>query len=762
MKKNPNTTNPRPAPWLAKQDEGSRARGGHHNHNEKDRKSNSESLLSAALHYAARGWHVFPCRPREKIPLTHHGCRDASADPKTIEAWWKRWPSANIGLQCGPESGIYVIDVDVDAEKGVDGWKSIKQEGWELPPTVRQDTPTGGGHFLFKADQAPDNKNNFRNGIDIRGRNYYIILAPSVHPQGGEYKWADGADPDSIELAEYPDFARPEKEKTVAPWLKVDNRPTPAKKPAPKPATPASASAPGTPVIERARLYLRECKPAIQGHGGHDALLWAARAMVTGFELDDATALSLLENEFNPRCTPPWDLSNKSEARDFRRKVKEARRTLSQKPTGWLLKKYGLQDTDEELAYGAKLAESLLVSSGVAPALPRPTVPCAPNVRDPIECLEVLTLADLQRPAPNDPSELLKSRFLCRSGAALLVGPSGIGKSSFVVQAALMWSVGKPMLGIEPNGPLRIMIIQAENDDGDMAEMRDGVLHAMKAEGLFTQEQCREAVKSVHHIRATTLMGENVGRALRRHAQAVDIVILDPVFSYMNGDVMNARDVSHFLREIIAPVIDDLGIGLLLIHHTNKPLRGIEKENYRGRDFAYLGAGSAELTNWPRGVIAIRSIGQESMFELRAPKRGGRLGWTDETGNAVTKKYIGHSSTGICWREVAESEVPTTGEAEPSKTPSYTAFREEAIEIALSKVWKVGELKAEFVAKFKLSDNKADKLFALIREAEEVLYTRGPNKGTSPTHLIGPEEQVRAEAERLQAEKEKMRQEKLI
>ena len=51
-------------------------------------------------------------------------------------------------------------------------------------------------------------------------------------------------------------------------------------------------------------------------------------------------------------------------------------------------------------------------------------------------------LSELVRPADDDPSELLRHRFLCRLGGLLLVGPTGIGKSSFAMQAMILWALG--------------------------------------------------------------------------------------------------------------------------------------------------------------------------------------------------------------------------------------------------------------------------------------------------------------------------------
>ena len=59
----------------------------------------------------------------------------------------------------------------------------------------------------------------------------------------------------------------------------------------------------------------------------------------------------------------------------------------------------------------------------------------------------------------------------------------------------------------------------------------------------------------------------------------------------------------------------------------------------------------------------MRSVGSHSVFELRAGKRGGRLGWKEA--DDVTKAYcklIAHAKEPgvICWRDADADEVPET------------------------------------------------------------------------------------------------------
>ncbi|MGI5841649.1 MAG: bifunctional DNA primase/polymerase, partial [Patescibacteria group bacterium] len=100
-----------------------------------DSESKTTTILEMALQYAAMGWHVFPCQPRSKIPYPGtRGVKDATTDQDVIRAWFTRWTDANIALACGVgDVPIYVVDVDVDNEKGINGFESLEEFQDVLP-----------------------------------------------------------------------------------------------------------------------------------------------------------------------------------------------------------------------------------------------------------------------------------------------------------------------------------------------------------------------------------------------------------------------------------------------------------------------------------------------------------------------------------------------------------------------------------------------------------------------------------------------------
>ena len=320
-------------------------------------------MLDWALKYITLGWHIFPIQPGTKKPYKgSRGVRDATNDEATVRAWWEKNPDAGIGLACGKASGVYAVDVDLNEAKGINGYESLA-EFPKLPSTTCQETPRGGIHLIFKAARAPANKNSFRSGIDVRGEGYYILLAPSIHPNGKQYEWSAGRSPWEEDPAEYPDFLRPTTKNNGTPVgvPVVDAIILPSMAPPEhsgpltdrerealdmQPTAPTAPSALSK--MERARLYLAQCEPAIQGCAGHDRLLWAAFCMTHRFELTDSQAYDLLSGDYNPRCDPPWELSDPSDFKDFTRKISESRKLKTSKPRGDLLRADSILPVDSQ------------------------------------------------------------------------------------------------------------------------------------------------------------------------------------------------------------------------------------------------------------------------------------------------------------------------------------------------------------------------------------------------------------------------------
>src|SRR5262245_12561671 len=180
------------------------------------------TLLDAALRYAARGWHVFPCHTPTgqgcscrtpsckyvgKHPRTLHGLKDATTDEATIRRWWKMWPTANIGIRTGAVSGIVVLDRD-DYKGGTESLEELEATYSPLPETAQGLTGGGGIHYVFShpGTHVTSRTENFAPGLDIKGDGGYIVAPPSLHKSERRYQWEVQQDPEDTPLAPIPDW----------------------------------------------------------------------------------------------------------------------------------------------------------------------------------------------------------------------------------------------------------------------------------------------------------------------------------------------------------------------------------------------------------------------------------------------------------------------------------------------------------------------------------------------------------------------------
>ena len=145
-------------------------------------------LMDAALKYAAANIAVFPIIPRDKKPLTANGFKDATTDPEKIAEWWSVHPDANVGIATGEMSGgLVAIDMDIDKEKGKDGYRSFLKWCDEnfliLPDSWLSITGRGGYHLLYKSLFPVPSKIGWLEDVDIRANGGYIVAPPSIHPR---------------------------------------------------------------------------------------------------------------------------------------------------------------------------------------------------------------------------------------------------------------------------------------------------------------------------------------------------------------------------------------------------------------------------------------------------------------------------------------------------------------------------------------------------------------------------------------------------
>ena len=259
----------------------------------------------------------------------------------------------------------------------------------------------------------------------------------------------------------------------------------------------------------------------------------------------------------------------------------------------------------------------------------------------------------------DDPNSLIgpKRRFLNKGGSWVWVGPSGIGKSTLVASFLLHAGCGVTWYGMTFRRPLRIVVIQAENDLGDLAEMIRGAIAASD----LTPEQQAMARRNIRWCHETEKTGEGFCQRVESliWETKADLVCIDPLLSYVGDDISSQKVASQFLRNWLQPVLKRTGAIALAIHHTGKTSKDpASMKGWSDSDFAYLGLGSSELTNWARAISVFMPYGANSgIFRFLTAKRGNRSGLRDTSGEFTTSIFLEHSGQGQGWSQCAAPEI---------------------------------------------------------------------------------------------------------
>ncbi len=271
------------------------------------------------------------------------------------------------------------------------------------------------------------------------------------------------------------------------------------------------------------------------------------------------------------------------------------------------------------------------------------------------------------RAGKNDPDALIghERRWLGRGTSMIFTGPSGIGKSTLITSMAAHWAAGAPWHGIKPKRALKVLVIQAENDEGDLTEMGAAALETLA--GYFAPAEIENAKSNLTFIHQAELTGERFAIWLEEivRESGCDVVFIDPLLSYAGGDISKQEVASQFFRGACQPILRKTGVVMIFVHHTGKTSSDTRsRANWVQSDFQYIGMGSSELSNWPRATACILPVPpHKGVFRFMLTKRGNRAGMTSKFSSLpVDEIFLAHSAVGLGWCEVEKPE------AEPAKS----------------------------------------------------------------------------------------------
>jgi hypothetical protein len=238
----------------------------------------------------------------------------------------------------------------------------------------------------------------------------------------------------------------------------------------------------------------------------------------------------------------------------------------------------------------------------------------------------------------------------------VFVGPSGVGKSSASMVQDLSWACGRSAFGIKPSGPLRVLLVQAENDMGDMSELAGGAIDSMS----LSIEELDVIERNFVTIQCANETGDGfldwLDAQVEEHKP--DLIRIDPLLAYLGADPVDTKALSDFCRRGLNGLLARHQCGLILCHHTPKT-GNRDTSTWKPVDAQYAGGGSADLTNWARAIIVIDGTNDPLVFRFIAAKRGKRIGWTSQEGLPSSIKLFSHAAEAgrIEWRAATPDQV---------------------------------------------------------------------------------------------------------
>jgi RecA-family ATPase len=270
-------------------------------------------------------------------------------------------------------------------------------------------------------------------------------------------------------------------------------------------------------------------------------------------------------------------------------------------------------------------------------------------------------LSELLNAQIDHTQNILGHRWLERGTFATLIGSSGVGKSVAAMQIAIEAAAGKPVFGMTPVRPLKVLLVQSEDSKNDRISQTQCVRELLKDpeefkradDNLLFLTTNRRGYRLFNHLEDAYTDDET-----GEFKCNVDLFIFNPAFAFFDGgsSVEDSKDVGFFLRTELMPFLQKSGAAAIVVHHTPK-LINRDTSKWSAQTHMYAGHGSAEWTNAPRAVITIDNTKSTKVYQFRIAKRGSQSGWEESNGEYV--RYFSHAPKNMPmhWIPSTEEEI---------------------------------------------------------------------------------------------------------
>ena len=230
-------------------------------------------------------------------------------------------------------------------------------------------------------------------------------------------------------------------------------------------------------------------------------------------------------------------------------------------------------------------------------------------------------------------------------------------------------------------------------------------------------------------IRDTIHRGAEFAKFIKKKIKehGADMIWINPLFSFAGCNISDQAEMSEFLRDQLTPVLIETGAVCHVIHHTPKPSTDAKsRQNWSDSDFAYIGFGSSEITNWARAINYLEPT-KDGPFKLRLAKRGNRARAIPdpsndrEYGNTI---FLDHHEEFIFWLQ-----VPPPAEEVEKRRKKEAKQASDLVGV----VWPAAysEIVGYVMAQFKSSKQSAEK--RVSRWIEKKVICKNSNDNYTPS-----------------------------
>jgi hypothetical protein len=137
--------------------------------------TDTAETLAAALEALAAGLRPIPIEPGGKKPLVRwEEYQKRAPTEEEVQAWWAKWPDANLAVLTGEAGGLDILDLDV----GHDPWPPA---GCELPKAYVCLNARGRLHYGFRhLPGLRTSAGELGMGVVVHADGSYVLVPPSV------------------------------------------------------------------------------------------------------------------------------------------------------------------------------------------------------------------------------------------------------------------------------------------------------------------------------------------------------------------------------------------------------------------------------------------------------------------------------------------------------------------------------------------------------------------------------------------------------